>query len=126
MGTVTVTPTEFNLVDFDPERISAIAEKLVGDVGLADVDVQIEVDETSPLGRSKLTSEEPVSIWAESGAFEGPKRPRQLSEAATADVVGRLRRDLDGRQPDLGGSRRARRPSQGGSSRDSCQLSRLV
>ncbi len=99
MTTVTVTPAEFNMVDFDGERIAAIVEKLVGDVGLdSSTEVRIEVDETSPLGRSKLKSEDPVSIWAESGAFEDPKRPRQLSDAATADVIGRLLLKLRDRQ----------------------------
>ncbi len=95
MTTVRVIPTDFDMVDFDGERVAAITARLATDVGLdSRSEVQIEIDETSPLGRSKLRSLDPVSIWA----FEDPKRPRQLSEAATADVIGRLLLQLQDRQ----------------------------
>ncbi len=45
-------------------------------------------------------SQDPVVIEAESGAIEDPKRPRQLSPAGTADVLGRaLLRVADRRTP---------------------------
>ena len=88
MATVTVTPEEWKFVFFDGARITAVAEKLLGEIGL-DKDVQIDVDETTPLGRAKVTSVDPIVISVESGAFEDAKRPRHLSERATADVVGK-------------------------------------
>ena len=88
MPSVTVSPDEFKFVFFDGAAISAVAEKLLAEIGL-DADVLIEVDETTPLGRSSITSLDPIVIAAESGAFEDAKRPRHLSERATADVVGK-------------------------------------
>ena len=88
MATVTVTPEEFSFVFFDASRIAAVTEKLLGEISL-DRDVAIEVDESTPLGRAKVTSVDPIVLSVESGAFEDAKRPRHLSERATADVVGK-------------------------------------
>jgi hypothetical protein len=102
MGTVTVTPDEWKFVFFDGPTIAGITEKLLADIGL-DADVRIEVDETTPLGRARLASVDPVVIAAESGAFEDAKRPRHLSERATADVVGKwLYRVRDRLDPGFG------------------------
>ena len=91
MAEVTVTPDEFNFVDFDADLIRSIAERLIDLIGVgSDTVLTIEVDETSPLGRSSIASLDPLVINVESGAFEDPKRPRQQSETGTADVLGRL------------------------------------
>ena len=98
--TVTVTPEKFTMVSYDAGVIAAIVQKLLDQIGLSDLDVQIKVDETSPLGRTQVVSEEPVVIETESGALEDPKRPRQLSEPGAADVLGRaLLRVADRRTP---------------------------
>lgn len=89
MADVTVSPDEWHFVSFDGDRIAAVARTLLDELSL-DVDLRIEVDETTPLGRAAVASLEPLVITAESGAFEDAKRPRQLSEQATADVLGRL------------------------------------
>jgi len=89
MAQVTVTPDEWHYVAFDSGRIATVADKLLGEIGL-DVDLVIEVDETTPMGRVSTTSLEPLTVSVESGAFEDAKRPRQLSEQAVADVLGRL------------------------------------
>jgi hypothetical protein len=86
--TVTVTPEEWKFVFFDTARIVAITEKIAGEIGLG-ADVVLAVDESTPLGRARLTALDPVTIEAEGGAFEDPKRPRQMSEGAVADVVGK-------------------------------------
>ena len=79
------------MVLFEGDRIKAVVGKLADEIGLpADLPIGIEVDETTPLGRAKLESVDPVTITVESGAFEDAKRPRQLSEEGTADVAGRL------------------------------------
>lgn len=98
--TVTVTPETFTMVNFDAAAIAAITEKLLDQIGLPDLDVQIKIDETSPLGRTQVVSQDPVVIETESGAIEDPKRPRQLSDAGAADVLGRaLLRVADRRTP---------------------------
>ena len=89
MAQVVVTPTTYTYVFFDADAITAVASTLLDQVGL-DVALRVEVDETTPMGRARITSLEPLTIHAESGAFEDLKRPRQLSEGRTADVVGRL------------------------------------
>jgi len=88
---VEVRPTEFSMVFFDAAEIQGIVEKLVGEVGLPDdLAVTVEVDETTPMGRARVESIDPLVITAESGAFEDVKAPRRLSEAGTIDVVGKL------------------------------------
>lgn len=98
--TVTVTPESFTMVSYDAGEIAGIVQKLLDQIDLSDVDVEIKVDETSPLGRAQVVSQDPVIIEAESGAIEDPKRPRQLSPVGTADVLGRaLLRVADRRTP---------------------------
>lgn len=89
MGQVTVSPQEWRYVQFDGERIAAVAGDILDRIDL-DRDLHIEVDETTPLGRCRLGSIEPLTVQAQSGAFEDAKRPRQLSERAVADVLARL------------------------------------
>ena len=98
--TVTVTPETFTMVNFDAAAVAAIAQKLLDQIGVPELDVQIKIDETSPLGRTQVVSQDPVIIETESGAIEDPKRPRQLSDAGAADVLGRaLLRVADRRTP---------------------------
>jgi hypothetical protein len=88
--TVVVTPQQFNFVAFDAALIQRIAEQLLMSLGLQDHDVVIEVDETTPLTRVRVEVGDPISIRAESGAFEDLKRPRQQSETVTATSLGRV------------------------------------
>ena len=99
--TITVSPETFNLVSYDAGEIASIVTALVSAVGLpADLDVEVDVDESTPLGRATITTYDPVVLHLESGALEDPKRPRHLSPTGSADVLGRLlfrvhdRRDL--------------------------------
>ena len=89
MTEVTVTPETYNLIEFDGDEIRAVASKLMDEIGVS-VPLRIEVDETTPLGRAWTSSLEPLVLTVESGAFEDPKRPRQLSDRSVADVLGRL------------------------------------
>jgi hypothetical protein len=86
---VTVSPESYNLIEFEADRIRAVASTLADQIGVQ-VPVRIEVDETTPLGRAWTSSLEPLVLSVESGAFEDPKRPRHLSERSVADVLGRL------------------------------------
>ena len=72
MPSVSVTPDEFKFVFFDGARITSVAEKLLAEIGL-DRDVSIEVDESTPLGRARVTSVDPIVLSVESGAFEDTK-----------------------------------------------------
>jgi hypothetical protein len=87
---VTVTPQTFNFVSYDAAMIERVADELLASLGLTDRDVQIEVDETTPLSRVRVEIGDTISIRAESGAFEDTKRPRQQSEVATATSLGRV------------------------------------
>jgi hypothetical protein len=88
--TVTVTPQTFNFVTYDAALIQRVAEDLLASLGMSDRDVNIEVDETTPLSRLRVEIGDSIGIRAESGAFEDTKRPRQQSEVATATSIGRV------------------------------------
>jgi len=49
--TITVTPETFTFVSFDSAYISRIANLVAEQLGLTDIDIDIAVDETSPLTR---------------------------------------------------------------------------
>ena len=104
MTTVTVTPKPFSYVNFDADEIAALAQRLAADVGIPeDLDIAIIVDETTPLGFNALTGIDPITIEAESGAFEDPKKLREFSAAAATEVIGRhLMRAVDRLDSDFG------------------------
>jgi hypothetical protein len=88
---VSVTPQEFKFVAYDAALIQRVAEELLSSLGLEGRDLTIEVDETTPLSRTRVEiGDDTISIRAESGAFEDTKRPRQQSEVATATSLGRV------------------------------------
>ena len=101
---VTVVPDQFAMVLFDPGAIRTCAEALLDRLGMADRDVQIEVDETTPIARVQSELGDPIVVRAESGAFEDTRRPRQLSEVAVNTALGRtllrVRDRLSGRFDD--------------------------
>jgi hypothetical protein len=101
---VEVRPETFSMVFFDAAEIRAIVEKLAAEVGLpADLAITVEIDETTPMGRSLLQSVDPVVLSLESGGLEDPKRPRHLDEAGAIDVLGRLLFEVkDRRDPAFG------------------------
>lgn len=102
MGTVTVTPTSFDLVEFDANRIRGVVETLLDRLGW-EGDLAVEVDETSPMARVTVESREPLTIRAESGAFEDPKRPRQLGELSVVRSLARvLIKEQDRADPGFG------------------------
>jgi hypothetical protein len=100
----TVEPSEFRMVDFDAQQIADLTDELARRVGLGgDVDIRIEVDETTPAGRTEVVSLDPLHIRTESGSFENPKRLRQFSEESATDVLGRyLLRAADRRRDGFG------------------------
>ena len=75
---VTVAPTEFKLVKYDPDEIADVAADLAGRIGLANP-IRIVVDETTPMARMASTidgtsSDALITIHVESGALEDTKR----------------------------------------------------
>jgi hypothetical protein len=91
MARIAVSPEQFHMVTFDAGVIAALAERVAESVGLpADLEVRVEVDETSPLGAGRLVALHPVTISVQSGALEDAKRPRQLRMASVEDILGRF------------------------------------
>lgn len=88
---VRIEPPEFALVHYDPALIVAVVEQVRDDIGLdPDLDITIQLDETTPLARAHIDSVDPAVLSIQSGAFEEPKAPREMSERSTADIIGRL------------------------------------
>ena len=91
MANVTVSPTEFHFVTFDAGEVARLVGEVADLVGLPDdLAIHVAIDETTPLGRTRIASLDPVSIEVEGGAFENAKAPRSLSERSVRDVAGRL------------------------------------
>jgi hypothetical protein len=89
--TITVVPETFAMVDYDAAAIAACAGQLCQRVGLpADVDLRVEVDQTTPLGRARIASTKPAVLAVESGALEDNYQPRQFHEGNASLVFGRL------------------------------------
>jgi hypothetical protein len=91
VAVVTVTPAVFTMVNFDNARIVALASEVADRVGLpADLPIAVEVDETVPLGRTRVDSVSPAVVHVQGGAFEDAKALRQLSDRSVVDVLGRV------------------------------------
>ena len=102
--TISVTPATFTMVDYDPAVIADLTGRLCGLVGLpTGLELRIDVDQTTPLGRAHIASTDPVVLAIESGALEDNHRPRQFHEENAVHVLGRLLLKLrDRRDPDFG------------------------
>ncbi len=88
MARVSVTPEEFHLVFFDAKRIGGLVEQVAQTIGLPeDRPIEIVVDETSPLGRIRIESLDPIKVSLHSGAFEHPKKPRHMSDRSVTEAM---------------------------------------
>ena len=91
MAKVSVEPTEFHYVVFDAAEIGRIVGEVADIVGIpSETEIKVNIDETTPLGRSLVSSLDPIVIEVEGGAFENAKAPRQMSERSIRDVISRL------------------------------------
>jgi hypothetical protein len=91
MAKVSVEPTEFHYVLFDAAVIQQLVAEVADIVGLpADAEIHVKIDEATPLGRTQVTSVDPIVLSVEGGAFENAKAPRQLSDKSVRDVTSRL------------------------------------
>jgi hypothetical protein len=89
--TVTVEPAEFRLVEFDSSELARLVASVADRIGLPqEMALRVEVDETTPLGRARLASIDPLVLEVESGGFEDPLRPRRLSPTNVEATAGRL------------------------------------
>ena len=88
----TVIPETFAYVAFDADSIREIADQLAASIGLSDHPITIEVDESTPLARIRVSiaPDGAVHIHADSGAFEDTRLPRQQSDDVTATSLGRM------------------------------------
>jgi hypothetical protein len=87
---VTVFPDQFTLVQFDGDRIGALVTELLERLGMTERRVEIHVDETTPIVRISAEDGDPLIVRADSGAFEDPRRPRQMSEENVRTNTGRV------------------------------------
>jgi hypothetical protein len=86
---IEVSPSRFENVAFEADQIEALVARLVAQIGVS-ADVRVEVDESTPLGKVRLASLDPVTLEVESGALEDNRRPRQFGEVEAADALGRM------------------------------------
>jgi hypothetical protein len=89
---IAVDPSAFSFVDYDSDRIAAIAGEVAALAGMPDdVRIQVVVDEESPFGKTSTTVDgRSVTVAVEGGAFEDMHRFRQFSEDNARLVLGRL------------------------------------
>lgn len=88
--TITVTPETFHLVSFDAPYTARIAARVATMLGLDDVDICVNVDETSPLQRVFVeVAPGTITVTPHSGALEDTKRPTNQSEQATTLTLAR-------------------------------------
>lgn len=89
---VTVDPPAFSFVDYDSDRIAAVAAEVAALAGLPDdVRLQVVVEEENPFGKTATVVDgRSVTITVEGGAFEDTQRFRQFSEENARLVLGRL------------------------------------
>jgi hypothetical protein len=109
MASITVEPTEFVMVQFDADTIERLVSDLAAEVGVPSATViRVEIDETVPLGRHRVTGVDPVVLSLEGGALESSRAPRQFDVGSATDVLGRLlfetrdRLDVAFLAPDVG------------------------
>ena len=103
---VTVAPTEFKLVKYDPDEIADVAADLADRIGLANP-IRIVVDETTPMAGMASTidgtsSDALITIHVESGALEDTKRFTNFNRHHAEVSLGRmLLRAHDRLRPDF-------------------------
>lgn len=88
--TITVTPETFHLVSFDAAYTARITAHVASLLGIDDVDIEVHVEETSPLSRVFVeVAPGRIVITPHSGALEDTKRPTHQSEQATTLTLAR-------------------------------------
>jgi hypothetical protein len=88
--TVVVSPSEFRFVSYDAAVIERVVTGLAAALGLTDLEITLDVDETTPLARVRVDIGDTIAVRAESGALEDTRKPRHMSETAMANSIGRV------------------------------------
>lgn len=87
---IRVLPETFEFVAFDAAYTARIAERVTALLGMEDLDVVIDVNESSPLTRIDIDVQPGlVTIRPHSGALEDTRLPMQQSELATTVTIAR-------------------------------------
>ena len=89
MSEISVTPKSFEMVFYDSAVIGEVVGEVAERLGFSEP-IVLEIDEASPLGRSKITAYDPVELWVDGGALENTQRPRHFGKQRTRDTIGRL------------------------------------
>ena len=69
MPQVSVTPESFEMVFYDAAVIGEVVAEVAERLGVEE-EITLEIDEKSPLGRSKVVSHDPIELWVDGGALE--------------------------------------------------------
>ena len=75
MVQVSVKPESFEMVFYDVAVIGEVVAEVAERLGV-DEAITLDIDENSPLGRSKILSYDPIGLWVDGGALENTQRPR--------------------------------------------------
>ncbi|MGA9277468.1 hypothetical protein [Ilumatobacter sp.] len=91
---VSVSPEHFSLVEYDAERIAAVAREVAALVGLTNP-IEIEIDERTPLAKMSAvvaapSSDATITLRLESGALEDMKNLTTFDEAHARRSLGRV------------------------------------
>lgn len=110
---ITVSPTEFTQVEYDPDQIAAFAAEALAGVadrsdgeaaGLtADTPLDLRIDEDEATSLMRVESLDPIVFGLDGGAIEDYRDPRRLGGLETKIAVTRLLLEVvDRRNPDFG------------------------
>lgn len=91
---VSVSPEQFTLVQYDADHIAEIARELADLLHLTNP-IEIEIDETTPLGKMSAvvaspSSDATITLRLESGALEDTKNLTTFDEAHARRSLGRV------------------------------------
>lgn len=102
---ITVQPTTYNHVSFDPIEIADYADKALAMSGLpVGLDIELVVDEVLSTNRVRVESVDPVKVVAESGALENYQVPRTVGELPTLISLCRLFLEVGDRRSETFGA----------------------
>lgn len=91
MGTISVTPDPFHLVEFDCGVVRSLVEEIAGSLALpTGVDITLTVDEALPhpiLGTESNIVDGALDLWCTGGCFEARNKTRAFSERHARAVL---------------------------------------
>ena len=102
---ITVSPTEYTKVEYDADRIAALAGEALRSVPeIDDTSLELRIAEDEATSRFHVVSVDPIVFALDGGAIEDYRDPRRLGDLETRIAVTRLLLEVaDRRKPDFGG-----------------------